>query len=132
MPAEPAAMFRLSCVRSLRHARTARAAQKVEPSEATRYLLRARSSQPLGFPGAAAKTFVPDAGNVGIAGNFCREAAEPGQFHATALHYCDGLHRPRDAWPGAGDEQRTMGAQEKHPPAASDWIDEKNPARGSR
>ena len=78
--------------------------KKLSSSEAARYLLRARSSQPLGFPGAAAETFVPDAGDVGIAGNTCREPAEPGQLHAAALHYCDRLHRPRDAWPGAGAE----------------------------
>ncbi len=83
--------------------------KKIEPSEAARYLLRARSSQPLGFPGAAAKTFVPDAGDVGIAGNSCREPAEPGQFHAAALHYCDRLHRPRDAWPGAGTRAKGDG-----------------------
>ena len=54
---------------------TPRAAEKIAPSAAARHLLRARSSRPLGFPGAAAETCVPDAGDVGIAGNSCRERA---------------------------------------------------------
>ena len=132
MPAPPAAMFRLSGVRPLRHARTPRAAKTIESSEAARYLLRARSSQPLGFPGAAAETCVPDAGHVGIAGNTCREAAERGQLHAAPLHYCDRLHRPRDAWPGPGAKTGAVGVPEKHPAVTADWIDEKNPAAGSR
>ena len=90
---------------------TPRCAKKIEPSEAARYLLRARSSQQLDFPGAAAETCVPDAGDVGVAGNSCREPAEPGQLHAAALHYCDGLHGPRDAWSGARAKPGAVGVQ---------------------
>ncbi len=48
---------------------TLEAPRRIDSSEAARHLLRARSSRPLNFSGAAAETRVVDAGHVGVAGN---------------------------------------------------------------